>query len=158
MTTHRTVADQLREAAQQVPRMFWGRSNTTVHIPETEDWAGKDLCITGLSRPVGKAYARHIAAASPANVLSLLDQRDDLMTALEALLDMDVAYQRGPRVQEAVAVARVAIAKAKGEQPKLNAGLPRAAFPHMSPAEYLAQRLREDDEDLQDLMDRDMGG
>ncbi len=40
----------------------------------------------------------------------------ELLEALEALLGMDVAYQRGPRVEAAVAVGRAAIAKAKGEQ------------------------------------------
>ncbi|CAO3886384.1 hypothetical protein [Achromobacter mucicolens] len=118
MTTHRTVADQLREAAQKVPRMFWGRSNTTVHIPETEDWAGKDLSITGLARVVGKAYARHIAAASPANVLSLLEERDELLAALEQMLD---AFVDDPLTHQctsgtAVDAARAAIAKARGAQ------------------------------------------
>ena len=46
----------------------------------------------------------------------LIAAAPELLAALEALLDMDVAYQRGPRVQDAVAVARTAIAKAKGEQ------------------------------------------
>lgn len=40
----------------------------------------------------------------------------ELLDALEALLGMDLAYQRGPRVEGAVAVGRAAIAKAKGEQ------------------------------------------
>lgn len=53
----------------------------------------------------GDANARLIAAA-PA-----------LLEALEALLGMDVAYQRGRRVEAAVAVGRAAISKAKGEQP-----------------------------------------
>ncbi|MCY1520487.1 hypothetical protein D9M68_552650 [compost metagenome] len=56
------------------------------------------------SGPVTEANKRLIAA-SP-----------ELLEALEALLGMDVAYQRGPRVEAAVAVGRAAIAKAKGEQ------------------------------------------
>lgn len=57
------------------------------------------------SGPVTQANKRLIAA-SP-----------ELLEALEALLGMDVAYQRGPRVEAAVAAGRAAIAKAKGEQP-----------------------------------------
>ncbi len=117
MTTHRTVADQLREAAQQVPRMFWGRSNTTVHIPETEDWAGKDLSITGLARVVGKAYARHIAAASPANVLSLLEERDELLAAAQAAEALIGKLEPvHPGAVEVYQHLGLAIAKAKGEQ------------------------------------------
>ncbi|WP_286898843.1 hypothetical protein [Achromobacter sp. UBA2119] len=77
---------------------------------------------------------------------------------LEALEGMVAEFGIHCDADSPLGAACAAIAKAKGEQPRLNAGLPRAAFPHMSPAEYLAQRLREDDEDLQDLMDRDMGG
>lgn len=76
---------------------------------------------------------------------------------LEALEGMVAEFGIHCDSDSPLGAACAAIAKAKGEQPRLNAGLPRAAFPHMSPAEYLAQRLREDDEDLQDLMDRDMG-
>lgn len=38
----------------------------------------------------------------------------DLLEALQALIDMDVAYQRGPKVEDAVERARAAIAKATG--------------------------------------------
>jgi hypothetical protein len=40
----------------------------------------------------------------------------ELLEALQSLIDMDVAYQRGPKVEEAVETARAAIAKATGEQ------------------------------------------
>lgn len=46
----------------------------------------------------------------------LIAAAPELLAALEALLDMDVAYQRGPRVADAVEVARSALAKAKGKQ------------------------------------------
>lgn len=39
-----------------------------------------------------------------------------LLEALEALIDMDVAYQRGPKVEEAVDTARAAIKAAKENQ------------------------------------------
>jgi len=37
----------------------------------------------------------------------------ELLEALRSLIDMDVAYQRGPKVEDAVEVARAAIAKAQ---------------------------------------------
>lgn len=46
----------------------------------------------------------HLIAAAP-----------ELLQALEALLDMDISYQRGPKVQEAESAARLAVAKARGE-------------------------------------------
>lgn len=38
----------------------------------------------------------------------------DLFDALQALIDMDVSYQRGPKVEQAVDNARAAISKATG--------------------------------------------
>jgi len=38
----------------------------------------------------------------------------ELLSALQSLIDMDVAYQRGPKVEEAVQGARAAIAKVTG--------------------------------------------
>lgn len=46
----------------------------------------------------------HLIAAAPS-----------LLAALEALLDMDISYQRGPKVQGAESAARLAVAKARGE-------------------------------------------
>lgn len=114
MTTQ-PVALVLREAASAVPRARWSRSGATVEIPETEDWAGKALSISGLHRPVARAYARHIAAACPANVLDLLDQRDDLLAQAEKHLAWlsqltDWAGVGDPDVDGLIA----AIAKAKG--------------------------------------------
>ena len=40
---------------------------------------------------------------------------EELLEALKSLIDMDVAYRRGPKVEKAVEAARAAIAKA-GEQ------------------------------------------
>jgi hypothetical protein len=51
----------------------------------------------------GDENARLIAAAP------------DLLKALQDLIDMDVAYQRGPKVEQAVENARAAIARATGE-------------------------------------------
>ena len=38
----------------------------------------------------------------------------ELLESLKSLIDMDVAYQRGPKVEDAVEKARAAIAKAGG--------------------------------------------
>jgi hypothetical protein len=46
----------------------------------------------------------------------LIAAAPDLLLALEALLDMDISYQRGPKVQEAESAARLAVAKARGAQ------------------------------------------
>ena len=43
-------------------------------------------------------------------------QRDEFVSALESLLDMDVAYNRGQKVVDAVANAEAAIASVKGQQ------------------------------------------
>lgn len=42
----------------------------------------------------------------------LIAAAPELLEALQALIDMDVAYQRGPKVEDAVEAARAAIAKA----------------------------------------------
>jgi hypothetical protein len=41
----------------------------------------------------------------------------ELLEALRSLIDMDVAYRRGPKVEQAVDVARAAIAKAERNKP-----------------------------------------
>jgi hypothetical protein len=46
----------------------------------------------------------------------LIAAAPDLLHALEALLDMDISYQRGPKVQVAESAARAAVAKARGAQ------------------------------------------
>ena len=46
----------------------------------------------------------------------LTDQRDELLTALESLIDMDVSYQRGRKVVEAVENAIDTIARVKAQQ------------------------------------------
>lgn len=65
------------------------------------DWTPKH-CGNGVTATYREANARLIAAAP------------DLLDALQSLVDMDVSYQRGPRVEEAVNKARYAIAKATG--------------------------------------------
>jgi len=54
---------------------------------------------------------------SGADNARLIAAAPELLEALQALIDMDVAYQRGPKVNQAVENARAAIAKATGEQP-----------------------------------------
>jgi hypothetical protein len=51
-----------------------------------------------------------------AELRRLHEVNQELLEALQSLIDMDVAYQRGPRVEEAVEAARAAINKEKGEQ------------------------------------------
>ena len=45
----------------------------------------------------------------------LIAASPDLLDALQSLVDMDVSYQRGQKVSDAVDKARAAIAKATGE-------------------------------------------
>ncbi len=70
-------------------------------------WPKKPKCgglpIISCRHQVEVANARLIAAAP------------ELLDALQALVDMDVAYQRGPKVEQAVEAARAAISKATGE-------------------------------------------
>jgi hypothetical protein len=51
-----------------------------------------------------------------AELRRLHEVNQELLEALQSLIDMDVAYQRGPRVEEAVEAARAAINKATGKQ------------------------------------------
>ena len=44
----------------------------------------------------------------------LIAAAPDLLEALQSLIDMDVAYKRGAKVEDAVDAARAAIAKATG--------------------------------------------
>lgn len=123
MTTKPSL-EAMREAAAAVPRELWTRYAATVSIPETDDWAGKSLSITGLDRPVARAYARHIAAANPANVLALLEQRDELLDACIAMIEWDDRekdhavdfYARMDLCRIAFEKVRAAISKARGSQ------------------------------------------
>lgn len=62
------------------------------------------------------------ADGPPRHMVSILNEADavliaaapDLLDALQSLVDMDVAFQRGPKVENAVEKARAAIAKATG--------------------------------------------
>ena len=72
-------------------------------------------------RNIGGSDGYHVAVASSreddevdANA-RLIAAAPDLLEALQSIVDMDVAYQRGPKVEDAVEVARAAIAKATGE-------------------------------------------
>lgn len=49
-----------------------------------------------------------------AEIKKVKQQRDELLAALESLIDMDVAYKRGPKVELAVESAKDVIAKVKG--------------------------------------------
>jgi hypothetical protein len=60
--------------------------------------------------PYGSPYI----GASAAELRRLHEVNAELLEALNRLMDMDVAYNRGPMVEDAVTKARAAIAK--GEQ------------------------------------------
>jgi hypothetical protein len=60
-------------------------------------------------------HAMEFGAAGIQTIESVKKQRDELLAALSALIDMDVSYQRGPVVEQAVETARAAIASVKGE-------------------------------------------
>lgn len=66
-------------------------------------WARSDQAHRNLSDEEQEANS-YLVAAAP-----------EPLQALEALLDMDISYQRGPKVQEAEIAARLAVAKARGE-------------------------------------------
>lgn len=78
---------ELRAALDAVPCIKWTASRATVHIPETEDWTGKDLSITGLDKQVARKLARYIADTNPAAIRALLAERDALREALTELCD-----------------------------------------------------------------------
>lgn len=79
-------------------------------------WQQADSEFTSQHRKadVTQASFDDLCAKTVAEASAAMDQRRDLLEALEALLDMDISYQRGPKVQEAESAARVAVAKARG--------------------------------------------
>lgn len=83
-------------------------ANSPAEITAGCDWTvyGADetmVCFEGGRTDSAAANASLIAAAP------------DLYEALKELIDMDVAYQRGQKVSDAVDKARAALAKAKGK-------------------------------------------
>jgi hypothetical protein len=62
------------------------------------------------------AYIYHSVPEEDLPNAFLIAAAPDLLEALQSLIDMDVAYQRGPKVEDAVEVAKAAIAKATGEK------------------------------------------
>ena len=91
------------------PNQLWGGERATEEVLTAKDDGEPYGMHSALIEHhwdggVAKANARLIAAAP------------ELLEALRALIDMDVAYQRGPAVQEAVEAARAAIAKATGQE------------------------------------------
>src|SRR5690606_3614845 len=77
--------EKLRSALDAVPCVKWTASRSTVRIPETEDWAGKDLCITGMDKQVARKLARYIADAGPETIRALLIERDQYARILAGL-------------------------------------------------------------------------
>lgn len=77
MTTNIDL-DALQALAEKAGASKWTASGPTVHIPETDELAGHNLSIRGLSKTCGRIYARHIAAANPQTILSLIARIRDL--------------------------------------------------------------------------------
>lgn len=63
------------------------------------------------NRSVAKTTGQRVERKGNARLIAAAP---DLLAALTSLIDMDVAYQRGPLVSAAVDIARAAIAKATG--------------------------------------------
>ena len=72
--------------------------------------ADDDKCLSEIH---GKTDPEYIVCAE---VLRLHEVNQELLEALKKLIDMDVAYQRGDKVAQAVESAKAAIAKVTGEQ------------------------------------------
>jgi hypothetical protein len=91
---------------------------TTQHTPGPWTFYRESSCDRGDSYGV-KAPAPHYWVVPTLNInpedARLIAAAPDLLEALQSLIDMDVAYQRGPKVEEGVQVARAAIAKATGQ-------------------------------------------
>jgi hypothetical protein len=102
MTTEHTHGPWLRT---QGSGRFYIKTDDDTHQSLATVFSNKgDFgCISNPDYEKAKANARLITAAP------------DLLEALQSLIDMDVAYHRGPKVEEAVEVARAAIAKATGK-------------------------------------------
>jgi len=75
----------LRVWLEKLPRIQWHKSRATVHIPETEDFAGISLTIKGLDKQYARWLANYIAAANPATVGAILDELDSLNAAYRFL-------------------------------------------------------------------------
>lgn len=83
---------KLREALQRVPRQPWSKYRATVSIPETEEFAGLALSISGLQKSYARALAGYIAAANPATTAAMLDHIDALTAEVEALRIQNEGY------------------------------------------------------------------
>ena len=67
------------------------------------------------ARELRRLYAANIDCMNHFN--ALMEERNELLKALKLHIDMDVAYRRGPKVEDAVEIARAAIAKATEQTP-----------------------------------------
>ena len=67
-------------------------------------------CVLDVAYP----YGRRAGGSTQPNA-RLIAAAPDLYEALKELIDMDVAYQRGQKVSDAVDKARAALAKAEGK-------------------------------------------
>lgn len=111
----------LREALDAVPCVKWTASRSTVHIPETEDWAGKGLSITGLDKQVARKLARYIADTHPVAIRALLAERDALAEAVDCLhafagrVAPSASFWDDTWPKLDAAIARAALAQEQGE-------------------------------------------
>lgn len=84
----------LRDSTVNVPCVKWTAQRATVNIPETEEWAGKAISITGLDKQVARKLARYIADANPATIQALLAERDALRAVAEEVIARLENYER----------------------------------------------------------------
>ena len=63
--------------------------------------------------PAALRLAEDIATEAVLEIRRLHEVNAELLEALKALIDMDVAYQRGDKVEQAAEAAKAAIAKAE---------------------------------------------
>jgi len=68
---------RLHETLAKLPLIEWHNSKATVHIPETEYFAGYDITITGSDERQACWLAAHIAAANPVAVRDILDKLEE---------------------------------------------------------------------------------
>lgn len=80
-----TDTTKLRELLKYLPRIRWNKHRSTVTIPETEDFAGKDLHITGLDKQYARNLAAYICACNPESIAAILDELDGMREALAAI-------------------------------------------------------------------------
>jgi len=76
---------RLNETLAKLPRIEWHEAESTVHIPETEDFAGHDITIGGADKQSAQWLAAYIAAANPVAVGDILDELENIKGAFDMM-------------------------------------------------------------------------